>query len=129
MTNEQKKEFNKWVDSANDDWQTAEFMLQGGRYVWALYILQLSIEKLIKALVIKHDKLPYFTHDLKHLYEQIGDIPQKYLPWIKEITSFNISARYDIEKQKLHKKATKKYTKEWFKKGEELKQWLIQQLN
>jgi HEPN domain-containing protein len=129
MSDEQKYEFDQWVVSAEDDWQTAEFMLKSGRYVWALFILQLSLEKLIKALIIKSGKLPPLSHNLEGLYSKVGEVPKKYSSWLQEISDFNITARYDIEKEKLHKKATIEFTKEWFLKGKELRQWLKKQLN
>ncbi len=129
MSDEQKDEFDKWIISADDDWESAEYMFKGKRFVWALFLMQLSLEKLIKALIIKSGKLPPLSHNLESLYSKANDVPKKYALWLQEISDFNITARYDIEKEKLYKKATLEYAEEWFTKGKELQQWLKKQLN
>ncbi len=129
MSDEQKKMFEYWVSSANDDWETAEILLDKKRYVPALFFIHLSLEKLIKALIIKKNKAPDFIHNLRRLYEQIGIVPEKYIPWLNEISTFNISARYDVEKNTLYKKANDEFTNEWHQKARKIRQWLKQQLN
>lgn len=44
---------------------------------------------------------------------------------LKEITTFNIEARYDDYKHSFYKKATLKYTTMWVKYCEELHLWLL----
>jgi len=44
----------------------------------------------------------------------VDSINQEMKDWLAEITTFNVEARYDIFKEKLHKKATKTFTKKYF---------------
>jgi AbiV family abortive infection protein len=126
MSDEQKNEFDKWVASADEDWQTAEILLNKKRFVPALFFVHLSLEKLIKALIIKQNIAVPLSHDLEYLYSKIADVPEKYELWLREITGFNVEARYDIDKLKLYKKATANYTIGWFDNAKKVKQWLKQ---
>lgn len=40
---------NFWKNTAEDSWQTAEYLMNGKKYVDALFMFCLSIEKLMKA--------------------------------------------------------------------------------
>jgi len=42
-----------WVDAANYDLKSAEFMQKSGRYVYTAFLCQQAIEKYLKALYIK----------------------------------------------------------------------------
>lgn len=129
MSDDQKEKIGFWLASADEDWKTAEALLEKNYCVWALFIMQLSLEKIVKALIIQNGKLPPLSHDLENLCSRIGEVPEKYTSWLNEISTFNISARYDIEKEKLRKKATKEYSNEWHERAKEIRQWLTQQLN
>ena len=47
---------------------------------------------------------------------------------LKEITAFNIEARYNGYKLSFYKKATKKFTQKWFGKTKEIFQWIEKML-
>ncbi len=47
---------------------------------------------------------------------------------LKEITTFNIRARYDNIKLEFYKKATREYTEKWFSTAKEGYQWLKEKL-
>lgn len=40
---------------------------------------------------------------------------------LKEISSFNVSARYDSYKRDFYRKVTREFATEWMKRGENLK--------
>ena len=42
----------------------------------------------------------------------------------REITTFNIEARYDIHKERLYKKATGDFTRQYLSRSEELFLWI-----
>ncbi|MCD6384747.1 HEPN domain-containing protein [Candidatus Sumerlaeota bacterium] len=44
------------------------------------------------------------------------------------ITDFNLEARYPDEKFSFHKKCTREFTETYLKKIEEIKEWLLHQI-
>ena|SRR3989344_3979877 len=112
-----------WIQSAKEDWEVASSLMQSGKYNHALFFVQLTLEKLIKALHIKkHDDHPLFVHNLVLLAQKAElDLTQDEQEQLKEISSFNVSARYDTYKREFYNKATADFANEWFRKAEALK--------
>ncbi len=112
----------KFKDSADRNFITAKDLYKNGHYDWALFLGQLTIEKLLKGLIIKKtNELPPFIHDLSKL-SMLASTPlsSEQTEWLIEITLYHIQARYDDIKYNLYKKATKEYTKLWFLRIKEL---------
>lgn len=86
------------------------------------------IEKLLKALYAKNNKgAPYApkTHDLLYLAEKLNlKLTEEQEVTLNEITTFNLSTRYDDYKRAFYNKCTDEYTKEQIIKLEEVKLWL-----
>lgn len=58
----------KWVQSAQEDLEVAKELLSNKRSAYCLFFCQLSLEKLLKALIVdKTDDAPPITHDLVKL--------------------------------------------------------------
>lgn len=130
MTKEQINTIAYWRESAERDWATAERLFKLKEYVWSLFLCHLTIEKLLKAVLINKNQRPKFTHDLNELARQSGiTVPSNFLEWLKTISRFNIEARYDEYKRSLHNIATLKFTTTWHERSAEVVQWLKQQLN
>ncbi|MEK7113688.1 MAG: HEPN domain-containing protein, partial [Patescibacteria group bacterium] len=56
---------NYWISSAQEDWEVAQSLLASKKYNHALFFLQLTLEKLIKALhVSRQDDQPLYVHNL-----------------------------------------------------------------
>lgn len=116
-----------WIASAQEDWDVAQSLLESARYNHALFFLQLTLEKLIKAVhVSQKDESPLYVHNLVLLTQKAGvSFSDEELADLKEISSFNTSARYDSYKRDFYKKATHEFTVEWLERGEKLKAKLI----
>ncbi len=87
--------------------ETAEFMLQGGRNIYAVLMCHQSIEKALKGLYYeKLNKIPPKIHNLLTLITSSGiKPPEDILYWIANINEANISTRYFenfFEVQKLY---------------------------
>ena len=115
----QKEAVKYWIASAQEDWEVAQSLLKSAKYNHALFFLQLALEKLIKAIhVIRKDESPLYVHNLVLLAQKAGiEFSEKELADLKEISSFNVSARYDDYKKQFYAKATKEYTQKWLDKG------------
>ena len=93
-----------WIDLAEYDIETAEAMLQTGRYLYVGFMCHQTIEKALKAKIAKKDVLPPKIHRLMKL-AQLSDIyvimneSQKDL--LDTLDPLNIAARYPEQKEKL----------------------------
>ena len=119
-----------WVNSANDDWEVAQNLFASKKYNHALFFLQLTLEKLIKAVHIsRHDDHPLYVHNLVLLSQKAGlELDSNTQEELKEISSFNVSARYDSYKRDFYHKATAKFASEWIRKGQVIRNKLLQEL-
>jgi HEPN domain-containing protein len=119
-----------WRKSAEKDYTTMQNLLKSGDNSWALFLGHLVIEKLLKALYAKKLKEhAIFSHDLLRLAKKIEiDIPEEYIEWLDEITTFNLNARYDDMKQSFYSICTKDFTQKWVGKIDILREWLMNQL-
>ena len=114
-----------WLESAKRNVKVAEDNLKLKHYDWCLFLWQLVIEKTLKGLIAKRGLTPLPIHNLNHLVRIAGlKLDEKRKKELKDITSFNLEARYDDYKLSFYKKATPKYTKRWVEICRETYQWL-----
>ncbi len=119
-----------WIESSQQDYKTMLNLFKSGDYNWALFLGHLVIEKLLKALYVKHRKThAVLVHDLLRLARAIGlELTEEQEDWFDRLTTFNINARYDNYKQEFYKLCTKDFAEEWKVKIEILREWLLKQL-
>jgi len=118
-----------WQDSSERSLKTAEDLFDLKYYDWCLFFCHLTLEKILKGLVVKATgKQPLPIHDLEKLAQQAKlKLTQKQVAELNEITAFNIQARYDDIKLSFYKKATKDYTQKFLNKTRKWHQWLESQ--
>lgn len=117
---------NNWLQSSQEDYNLAKKCFTDEYYQYTLFYCHLSIEKLLKGLILeqKNEPAPYI-HDLVKLCKFFDKNPDdKTILDLKEITTFNIQARYDTEKRSLYKKATKEFTQKILEKTKKIRIWL-----
>jgi HEPN domain-containing protein len=85
-----------WRDSAIEDWQVSNELMQSGRFRHALFFAQLAIEKSLKGHVCLHTQdLAPRIHNLVRLAEITGlDLSQQQIDILAQMNSFNIEGRY-----------------------------------
>ena len=118
---------NFWKNGAEEDFNFAKKLFDGKDYFWCLFIVQLSLEKVLKARVIeKTQKEAPKIHDLVRL-AQIAEIPvtKEQEDELEIITGFNVEARYTDYKEGLKKIATVDYVKNYLIIAEEYLQWFL----
>lgn len=109
------------IQTAERDMEAAKTLLASGHNTWCLFMWHLVIEKMLKAILIKHGKQIIYTHNLTLLYKNTElDLGNETLDLLSEINRFNIEARYDFEKAEFYKIATVEYTEKWVNICEEL---------
>ena len=119
---------NYWIESSEEDYNVMLDLKEKSRNTYCLFFGQMVIEKLLKALYAKNNKgAPYApkTHDLLYLAEKLNiELTEEQEVTLNEITTFNLSTRYDDYKRAFYDKCTDEYTEEQIKKIEEVKVWI-----
>jgi len=94
---------------------------------WCLFISHLVVEKAVKAVfVLNNDnKKPPKTHNLLKLAKKSNlDLTNEQTILFKEITSFNIEARYPQYKLEFYKLCNREFTIEYFNKIQDIFKWI-----
>ena len=119
---------NYWIESADEDYNVMLDLKEKNRNTYCLFFGQMVIEKLLKALYAKNNKgAPYApkTHDLLYLAEKLNlELTEEQEVILNEITTFNLSTRYNDYKRAFYNKCTDEYTEEQISKIKEVKAWL-----
>jgi HEPN domain-containing protein len=90
------KRYLEWLKQADYDMDTAEFMVSGKRFFYAVFMCHLSIEKALKGLYQqKLNQIPPKTHNLIYLLNEIGIKPEESIGrLITKLNEANIPTRY-----------------------------------
>ena len=115
-----------WLKASKEDFDSAEILYQNKKYHHALFFCYLSVEKMLKAIIVKSTKTaPPFIHDLVRLAEKAAvPLSEAQKDELAEMTIFNIEARYDDYKLSFRKKAKKQFSLKYLRKTKEILQWL-----
>lgn len=124
------KQVKYWIESANEDLETAKKIFNNGTYDWSLFIGHLALEKLLKALFVnRNEKVPPKIHKLDKLAELSNlDLPEEYSKQLKLINDFNLSTRYPDYKDNFRKICTKEFAGEYLTIIENIYQWILEKL-
>lgn len=126
----EKEIISYWIKSSKEDFKTAKSLFESKRYHHCLFFCHLFIEKILKALYIsKKHTAPPWIHNLLRLAQESGvKIDKSMRDDLREISRFNIRARYDDYKFAFYKKATREFTAKYFQKAEEIYKWIEKKL-
>lgn len=124
--NKLDEQIDYWKKSAERNWDTALSLFKSKHYDACLFFCHLTIEKLLKGLVvIKTKKTAPYIHHL----EKLANIAQLVLSDekiknLRIITGFNMSGRYEDSKFAFYKQCTKDYTEKYLNISKDLIIWL-----
>ena len=123
------EQINYWLVSSDRDWNTVLGLFKIKRYDYCLFLSHLTLEKLLKGLVvIRTEKSAPRIHDLPELANIAEiDLDENKINNLKIFTTFNISGRYDNIKFNFYKICTKEYTEKYLKIAKELRLCLKKQ--
>ena len=119
-----------WIDSSDMDFKAMQNLFKSKDYHWALFVGHLVIEKILKGLFVKtnEEEVPKI-HNLVLLADRAKlNLTDEQKDILREITSFNINARYADYKLSFYKKCTKKYSEQKKKDIENIRIWLKKQI-
>jgi HEPN domain-containing protein len=123
MDERQKKRFEFWKKSSEEEINTAHVLLKKKKLRQSLFFIHLSLEKMLKALFIKKKgEHPPLTHNLTYLAEKIElELSEENKYFLIEATAFNIETRYPDEDTP---SPEYKYVKQKYKEALEILKWL-----
>jgi HEPN domain-containing protein len=98
----------EWLRQADYDIDAAEYMYQGGRYVYAVFMCHLAVEKALKGLYFeRHREFPPKSHSLVFLLNEIGiKAPEDQGRFIVRLSEASIPTRYPENLSKVQKEFT-----------------------
>lgn len=120
-----------WFDQANDDWEAVHTLLQGKKYLQALFFAHLVIEKLCKAIWIKHNEtnVPPKTHNLLHIISQTPvKLSEAQSEFMLNLNRFQLEGRYPEYISQMRKICNESFTSAMIKNVNELRLWLTEKL-
>jgi len=122
--NKIKKEFERWIISAERDLKKSKDNLNMGNYDLASFLCQQSVEKALKSLLIKQTKEFPKIHDLVRLGNLVN-IDKNLLENCKKLTTVYTGTRYpDISDEEY----TKEESEEDIKITEMILKWVKKKL-
>ncbi len=115
-----------WQKSAEHNYETFVYLFKGKRYADALFFGHITLEKILKAHVVKPAPK---IHDLVRLAKLTKlNLNKNQLTYLKIVNRFNMRARYPDIKLNFYKYCTKEYTTKHYQKINKLYQELCQRL-
>ena len=117
-----RKDTKDFKASAEDDLQTAEYMLNSGRYIYVIFMCHLSIEKMLKAIVAETiRKTSPKTYNLIYLLK-VGKIKlsDDLFEFVTKINNVSIITRYPEDFSKLLEAYPKEVAQRYLNKTKEV---------
>ncbi len=120
------KRLQEWLRQADYDMDTAEYMSNGGRYFYAVFMCHLSIEKALKGLYAERLKVePPKTHNLVYLLNEMGiKPPEDKGRFIVKLNEASIATRYPEDLKTLQENYTESVVRDIIIKGREVLKWI-----
>ena len=118
-----KKQIDYWINTAEDDFGTSEYLLSGKRILQGLFFCHLTIEKAIKAHVTRCIKnIPPKSHNLANLLKLTDlELSEDDKDFCAILMAYQLEGRYP---EYYPKAPSLKKAEEYFKKTRTLFQWL-----
>ncbi|MDR2132707.1 MAG: HEPN domain-containing protein [Clostridiales Family XIII bacterium] len=131
MAMDAQEKYEYWLDTAQYDLDTAEAMLNGGRWLYVVFMCQQAIEKLVKGLYILYadDNVPK-THNIRVIIEKfealLPEAPtDERLNLFDDLTVHYLNGRYADYKEKLSERLNEGTAKGFLGRRKETFAWLL----
>jgi len=115
----------EWFRQADYDLETAEYMLQGERRFYAVFMAHLAVEKALKGLYHGNlNRVPPKTHNLSYLANEIAlPIEPDLKVFLSKLTEAQIATRYPDQLSALHRDFTAPVVIEILQRSKEVIEW------
>jgi len=116
----------RWAERAHYDLETAQAMLDSGRFLYVLFCCQQAVEKMIKALIIRQTgELPPRIHNLIQLAAEGNlELTPERGRFFRKLGSYYVQSRYPEEIETGGKFISRHTAAETLKRTGEIIQWL-----
>ena len=129
LTAEDKYQY--WLSYAQNDMESAEVMLQSGRWFYTEFMCQKAIEKLTKGLYVLYvdDNVPRL-HDINSIFDRFRDklpeqLTQDRARLFDTLSQFYLRSRYPDYFYALASLTTDEIAQSIYEKSKEAYQWLL----
>ena len=125
-----EKRTEEWLRQSDYDMDTADYMFRGSRYLYAVFMCHLAVEKAIKGLYFDRlREIPPRSHSLLYLLNTIGIVPpEKQGRFITRLSEASIPTRYPDDLAKVQQVYTASVVREILAGGKEAIAWIRTQL-
>ena len=117
-----------WTELSDYDLETAEAMLQSGRYLYVGFMCHQAIEKILKAYFTALNSEPApFTHNLSYIAKKgmfYDEFTEEQQDFIDQVEPLNIESRYPTHKDRLLKSMTPGKCREIIDNTKNLQGWI-----
>lgn len=129
-----------WEEYAQYDIDTAVAMFDAGRYLYAAFMCQQAIEKIVKGIFVLYTgEEPVKTHNIALVFNSLCDrdefynlvtdknfnkCKERYMPLFVRLLAFYISARYPAYKEKLTSILAREEAQEIITEAKEAFKWV-----
>lgn len=120
-----EKHIEYWQTGSENDFETAQILLENKKYIHGLFFCHLSVEKMIKALIVKYSgEIPPKSHDLFYLSKIAAiELPEEQEQIAQILMKYQLEGRYpeyypkapDLNQISHHFEQTKQLLA-WFRK-------------
>jgi len=120
-----------WLTNAERDWQRAERCFNDSDYVFCLFCVHLSLEKICKAIWVKYNEPDYppKIHNLVKLLERTPlNMSEDDLIFLNDMNKFQLEGRYPDYKEAIYKDCTLEFTRNIFDNAKQIKTCLTKKL-
>lgn len=114
-----------WRSEALDTWKDVDHSMSGGRIAFGLFAAHLSVEKALKAHVVRNTKkIPPMIHNLVSLANLAGlNLASRQLDILADLNPMNILTRYPGESGEI---PSRSQAESLVKRAKEIFEWLIE---
>lgn len=119
----------EWLEIAAEDLDTAQAMLNGGRYLYAGFQAQQAAEKALKAVIQEAVRVPPKIHDLEALAERAGLDDAALAARLKVLSAYYIATRYPQERATLRKTTDQAVATQLIRTAQEALAWATRRLS
>ncbi len=121
----------QWIERARYDLETVRGMVRTCKYLYAAFMCQQCVEKILKAIVLSNGTIPPPIHNLLKLSEgaELLEECEKFDEGLlAELTPYCIKARYGEYKRKLSELCDRKTSVQLVRRTERMHQWLLKKI-
>jgi len=117
----------QWLERVKYDLETARGMIKIRKYLYAAFMCQQTLEKLLKAVIVSQGKTPLPIHNLPRLAQEADfwdECESRDPGFLAELTPFCVKARYGEYKRRLSELCNAKTAKNYLERTEKMNRWL-----